>query len=67
MIINLEALASSPYFAKPYKHTFFEAVKEAIRFIKQRLKNAAKRVSEQKGHRSRRHKEANFGENETEL
>jgi len=53
MIINLEAVASSPYFAKPNKHTFFEAVKEAIRFAKQRP----------------RHEEANtiFGENETEL
>jgi len=69
MIINLEAVASSPYFAKPNKHTFFEAVKEAIRFAKQRLRNAAKRVPEQKGRRSRRHEEANtiFGENETEL
>jgi len=65
MIINLEAVASNPYFAKPDKHTFFEAVKEAIRFAKQRLRNAAKRVPEQKGRRSRRHEEANtiFDEN----
>jgi len=27
MIINLKTVASSPYFAKPNKHTFFEAVR----------------------------------------
>ncbi|XP_067204126.1 uncharacterized protein [Linepithema humile] len=67
-VIFIETVASSPYFAKPDKKIFFEAVKEAIRFVKQRLRNAQKRVPGEKGRRTKRHEEADaiFGENKTE-
>ena len=66
MFIHLEAVASNPHFAKPDKNTFFDAVKEAIRFAKQRLRNAIKRVPGEKGRRTRRHEEADaiFGDND---
>ncbi|XP_067212495.1 uncharacterized protein [Linepithema humile] len=53
-----EAVANSPYFAVPDQQKFYDAVKESIRFAKQRLRNSVRRQPGEKGRRTRRREEA---------
>ncbi|XP_039308169.1 uncharacterized protein LOC105207159 [Solenopsis invicta] len=63
-----EAVATSPYFMVPNQQQFYDAIKEAIRFAKQRIRNAIRRKPGEKGRRTRRREEADaiFGINRRE-